>query len=197
MTAVERRTHIPGLANGGMPMTSHTPSNRLDDRAAPATVETSTAAGQLFRQLVDEVETHNPPSEAHADPITGAIILDRTVDGVRYLLLRMPSIPLCHVPLSPRESEIARMVADGYQTKVIAGVLNISCWTVTAHLRRIFVKLGVTSRAGITGKLLEQRRQGDPSGCPDSRFCATLSPIAPRAATAHASRCSAPASRER
>jgi DNA-binding CsgD family transcriptional regulator len=152
-----------------MPMTSHAPSNRPDDPAAPTTLETSTSAGQLFRQLVGEVEARNPPSQASADPITEAIILDRTVDGVRYLLLRMPSIPLCQVPLSPRESEIARMVADGHQTKVIAGVLNISCWTVTAHLRRIFVKLGVTSRAGMTGKLLEQQRQRDPSVCPDSQ----------------------------
>jgi DNA-binding CsgD family transcriptional regulator len=145
-----------------MSMTSRARSNLLDDGAAPTTVETSTAAGELFRQLVGEVETRNPPSEASADPVTEAIILDRTVDGVRFLLLRMPSIPLGRVPLSPRESEIARMVADGHQTKVIAGVLNISCWTVTAHLRRIFAKLDVTSRAAMIGKLLEQRRQGDP-----------------------------------
>jgi len=162
-----------------MPMTSHAPSNRLDDRIAPTTVETSSA--QLFRQLVGEVEARNPSSEARADPVTEAIILDRTIDGVRYLLLRMPSIPLDRVPLSPRESEIARMVADGHQTKVIAGVLNISCWTVTGHLRRIFVKLGVTSRAAMIGKLLEQQRQGDPSGCPGSRFCATSSVVEKRA----------------
>ena len=53
----------------------------------------------------------------------------------------------CALSLSPREREIVRMVALGRQNKVIASVLNISSWTVCTHLRRIFAKLGVTSRA--------------------------------------------------
>ena len=34
------------------------------------------------------------------------------------------------VMLSPREEEIARMVAAGYPNKTIAAVLDISSWTV-------------------------------------------------------------------
>jgi hypothetical protein len=47
------------------------------------------------------------------------------------------------------------MVAERHPTKVIAGVLNISCWTVTAHLRRIFLK-----RGGVT-RLLEEHQTRD------------------------------------
>jgi DNA-binding CsgD family transcriptional regulator len=54
--------------------------------------------------------------------------------------------------LSPREVEIARMVAQGHPNKVIAEVLEISEWTVATHLRRIFAKLGVTSRAAMVAE---------------------------------------------
>ena len=58
--------------------------------------------------------------------------------------------------LSPREREIVRMVAQGRQNKVIAAVLNISSWTVSTYIRRIFAKLGVGSRAAMVAKLLEE-----------------------------------------
>lgn len=48
------------------------------------------------------------------------------------------------------------MVAQGHPNKIIAAVLNISSWTVCTHLRRIFAKLGVTSRAAMVARLLEQ-----------------------------------------
>lgn len=47
------------------------------------------------------------------------------------------------------------MVAKGHPNKVIADVLNISSWTVCTHLRRIFAKLGVGSRAAMVAQLLE------------------------------------------
>jgi DNA-binding CsgD family transcriptional regulator len=80
------------------------------------------------------------------------VILDVEVDGVRCLLLRVPE---AQAPLSPRELEIARMVAKGYPNKTIASVLDISTWTVASHLRRVFSKLGVSSRAAMVARLLE------------------------------------------
>jgi hypothetical protein len=53
------------------------------------------------------------------------------------------------------------MVAKGYPNKTIAGVLNISAWTVCTHLRRTFAKLGVTSRAAMVARLMEERRSWD------------------------------------
>lgn len=55
--------------------------------------------------------------------------------------------------LTPREQEIARMVADGFTNKEIASVLEISSWTVSTHLRRIFGKLDVGTRAAMVARL--------------------------------------------
>ena len=83
------------------------------------------------------------------------VLVDTEVDGSRYLLVRMPRSNRSRVQLSPREQEIVRMVAKGHPNKVIADVLNISSWTVCTHLRRIFAKLGVGSRAAMVAQLPE------------------------------------------
>ena len=67
----------------------------------------------------------------------------------------MPALDRRRVQLSPREQEIVRMVAQGQCNKIIADVLNISSWTVCTHLRRIFAKLGVNSRAAMVARLNE------------------------------------------
>jgi DNA-binding CsgD family transcriptional regulator len=45
------------------------------------------------------------------------------------------------------------MVAKGYPNKAIASVLEISSWTVGTHLRRIFAKVSVNSRAALVAQL--------------------------------------------
>jgi len=83
------------------------------------------------------------------------VLVDTEVGGSRYLLVRMAKVSHGRIQLSPREQEIVRMVAKGHPNKVIADVLNISSWTVCTHLRRIFAKLGVGSRAAMVAQLLE------------------------------------------
>ena len=51
--------------------------------------------------------------------------------------------------LTEREFQIARLVALGRLNKQIAHQLHISEWTVATHLRRIFAKLGVDTRAAM------------------------------------------------
>ncbi len=51
--------------------------------------------------------------------------------------------------LTERETQIAALVAKGNSNKQIANQLSISIWTVSTHLRRIFVKLGVDTRAAM------------------------------------------------
>jgi DNA-binding CsgD family transcriptional regulator len=94
----------------------------------------------------------------HGSHSTGAIggdkvLLDVEIGDVRLLALRRGR-PSAMSLLSPREQEIARMVAQGYANKTIASVLDISSWTVASHLRRIFVKLQVSSRAAMAMSLL-------------------------------------------
>jgi DNA-binding CsgD family transcriptional regulator len=54
--------------------------------------------------------------------------------------------------LTARELEIIAHVAAGRVNKQIAAALNISTWTVAAHLRRIFTKLGVETRAAMVSR---------------------------------------------
>jgi DNA-binding CsgD family transcriptional regulator len=86
-----------------------------------------------------------------------SVLLDMNVDGVRCTLIRNDGGHAEDAALSPRELEIARMVAAGHPNKAIAAVLDISAWTVGTHLRRIFSKLRVTSRAAMVAKLMERR----------------------------------------
>jgi two-component system nitrate/nitrite response regulator NarL len=97
------------------------------------------------------------------------IVLDTEVDGSRYLIVRLPLPTGLQIVLSPREQEIARMVARGHHNKAIAEVLSISSWTVCTHLRRIFAKLNVNSRAAMVAKLHEQDIWREPTSAPAQR----------------------------
>ena len=52
--------------------------------------------------------------------------------------------------LTDRELQVATLTASGRSNKQIATHLQISEWTVSAHLRRIFIKLNVDNRAAMT-----------------------------------------------
>lgn len=53
-------------------------------------------------------------------------------------------------PLSPRETEVLRLVARGATNKQVAAELFVSEHTVARHLSNIYAKLGVVSRAAAT-----------------------------------------------
>jgi len=123
-----------------------------------ASYQSLTAAAnvrELLRQLVGAAARAPSSCEARPPGDVDEILLDVEIDGRRYLLLRMALARPARPVLSPREQEIARMVAGGVPSKTIASVLNISLWTVGTHLRRIFAKLGVNTRAAMVGKLHE------------------------------------------
>ena len=68
-----------------------------------------------------------------------------------------PILPQPDYPggLSEREVEVLRLVAEGLTNKQIADALIISPHTVKMHLRSIFGKLDVTSRAAATRFAIE------------------------------------------
>ncbi len=111
----------------------------------------------VLRELVELIEFSGKSRDLCEKQGGGELVLlDVEVDGARYLLVRMPKQERERLQLSPREHEIVRMVAKGHPNKVIADVLNISSWTVCTHLRRIFAKMGVASRAAMVAQLLER-----------------------------------------
>jgi DNA-binding NarL/FixJ family response regulator len=58
-------------------------------------------------------------------------------------------------PLSAREVEVVRLVAEGKTNRAIAGELYLSEKTVDRHLSNVFSKLGVSSRAAATAYAYE------------------------------------------
>ena len=65
----------------------------------------------------------------------------RTVSAQKETLTR----PLIE-PLSAREQDVLRLIAEGSSNREIAEQLVVSLGTVKKHLNNIFGKLGVTSR---------------------------------------------------
>jgi len=59
--------------------------------------------------------------------------------------------------LTPRELEIARMVAKGLPTRVVAENLKITEGTAKLHLHHVYEKLGLTGRLELVHYLLRQR----------------------------------------
>lgn len=65
-------------------------------------------------------------------------------------LLRAPiQLPERRSPLTPREHDVLRLVADGHTNAEIAKVLHMSARTIEAHRSRIMDKLGVRGRAEV------------------------------------------------
>lgn len=113
-----------------------------------------TPTENLIRKLVAEASSELEAIGNESNGRRGQVIIDIEIDGVHCLLTRLdkPSVP--HVSFSPRESEIAGMVAKGYPNKTIAAALDISPWTVCTHLRRVFAKLKVSSRSAMVAQLI-------------------------------------------
>jgi DNA-binding NarL/FixJ family response regulator len=55
----------------------------------------------------------------------------------------------CFDALTPSELKVIRLVADGLTNKSIAAALHLSRFTVETHLKHVFVKVGVSSRAAL------------------------------------------------
>jgi DNA-binding CsgD family transcriptional regulator len=136
-------------------------------KPSPESQPAARTPDELLRLLVSQLPLASSPEQ----PSSGAraletdeVMFDAEIDGYRYFLVRAPKTTHSQVFLSPREKEIVRMVAQGHPNKIIAAVLNISSWTVCTHLRRVFAKMGVGSRAAMVARLLEigAMRSGSP-----------------------------------
>jgi DNA-binding CsgD family transcriptional regulator len=121
------------------------------DVTTSAPFPTGTSGVEKVLAILDVLSREIEEGNFSTDPEEG-ILLDITIGRVRCLLLEQQESVT--VALSPREQQIALMVAAGRTNQGIAGSLEISAWTVSTHLRRIYAKLAVSSRAEMVAHLL-------------------------------------------
>jgi DNA-binding CsgD family transcriptional regulator len=121
--------------------------------SAAAVRARAVGTAQLIRRLVAQTASSpSSPSTVGSKPGNQDLLFEDEVDGVRCLLIRVVPKEKPSVNLSPREQEIVGMIAKGYPNKTIADFLEISTWTVGTHLRRIFAKFHVNSRAAMVAR---------------------------------------------
>ncbi len=111
--------------------------------------------GQVLASVGEELMPNSILQNYETKP---EVILDIQIANFRYTLTRYfsPKTSPSQTNLSPREQEIVRLVAKGHPNKIIAAVLEISPWTVSTHLRRVFAKLGVSSRAEMVARVFDE-----------------------------------------
>jgi DNA-binding CsgD family transcriptional regulator len=87
-----------------------------------------------------------------------AVLLERPQAGAVSLSLLSERFNL-----TLREQEVAQYILQGLTSKEIACQMKISTNTVKAFLRLIMVKMGVSTRSGIAGKIFGSERRFDSS----------------------------------
>lgn len=105
------------------------------------------------------VRPDRPLPEATANQTLEQATFEVSLAGRRYRLVSIDdgddrSLDLAGV-LTARELQVVALVAEGQPNKLIADRLHISEWTVSTHLRRIFAKLRVDTRAAMVSRCLQ------------------------------------------
>jgi DNA-binding CsgD family transcriptional regulator len=127
------------------------PLSRADRMAAPRQADCSDVPSEVLSGLREMLElAQSGELELRATGEAGLAIVV-VHDTLRLTLLVEISDPARG--LSPRELQIARLIANGATNQAIARALDISTWTVSTHLRRIFAKLNVCTRAEMVAQL--------------------------------------------
>ena len=103
------------------------------------------ASGYVLKD-VDPVSLARSIQDAHAGRFQLDDGLTRRVIMRLGATLKKPRRPLAE-PLTERETEIVRMLVEGKGNKAIANRLNLSEGTIKSHLRNVYRKLHVQTRA--------------------------------------------------
>ncbi len=143
----------------------------VDMKAAAAAVR---AGGDLPMIAMSVTRTIDDVAMCAELGLAGFVLADDSVDDLLHLIrtadVQVPQCPPRAVPvlmealrrrsgvgrklrLTDRETEIARLLEDGFANKEIASRLGITTRTVKNHLHHIYDKLGVHTRHEATVRL--------------------------------------------
>ena len=89
-------------------------------------------------------------------------------DRAKVELQRLDGATATLEELTPMETEVAHLIADGRTNGEIASTLYVSPKTVEAHLTHIYRKLGLRSRTELAGRVTAQRTPLVPRETPDA-----------------------------
>ncbi len=118
----------------------HAPYERALTLLAMAALRAATGAVGQARTLLDEVRTV-------CEPLGAIPTLARIAALAERLAATAAAAPAYPAGLSAREVEVLRLVAQGLTNPQVARQLFLSPRTVEQHLRSVYNKLGVSSRA--------------------------------------------------
>ena len=127
------------------------PEYRLDTTPVRSQASSRNVQGDVLAVLQETLE-HARSGELELKEVANAGLAVVVSRGTVRLTLVVDVSDAGHT-LSPRELQIARLVASGATNHTIARSLDISTWTVSTHLRRIFAKLSVCTRAEMVAQL--------------------------------------------
>jgi DNA-binding CsgD family transcriptional regulator len=99
------------------------------------------------------------PTSEGSSPPTVALLLERSSSEVMSM-----SEVAEQFNLSAREQEAVEFLLSGLTSKEIADRMKISPNTVKAFLRVVMIKMGVSTRSGIVGKVVTTKPNADSGG---------------------------------
>jgi ATP/maltotriose-dependent transcriptional regulator MalT len=155
-------THLPGLAEVvidlqlGKNQAEAEAASRLRDALAAGNRSAIVIASRAYPPLVKASRADQELEQL----MTELLVSSRDVALGRAAGLAMPRELRRGESLSPREREILELITEGRSNPEIAQTLFISASTVKVHIRHIFEKLGVRTRAEAAGVSLNVKRTG-------------------------------------
>jgi len=87
--------------------------------------------------------------QALNDVSTGGFYLSPGVSGVVVDAVRLQSTAPVDDPLTARERQVLKLVAEGYSTRECATILGVSVKTADSHRTRLMRKLDIHGTAGL------------------------------------------------
>jgi DNA-binding CsgD family transcriptional regulator len=114
---------------------------RCASGVASSEIRTDSALYRMHGTLVDERSLHSPPLAV----VVVAILGESGAPSAERLRKRFG--------LSPREVEVARLLADGLSTRELSAMLRVSTHTARHHTENVMRKLRVRRRAEVGRRL--------------------------------------------